>query len=261
MKETNKIKVTRLLIPVLLLAMLVVSSCKPKATHLTQNLENSGVPGLSFTPTPGESTQAIGQQTASAQPPTSVSEPTSNSIEPLTTQAPSVTLPPVQTPSSPVVILTPTVTSKSSTPQAATSTMAPTQSRTSTPTQTRTPTQTATLTPSPTLQTGWAGEWVFFVGEGDGPYKSADGYITLDDLLAEGSFTLDGVAFSFIASLSEDQSNLNGRYQWGATEGWLNWVMDSNYVQFRGTLDNVYAFCAARDGMSMPAPCGDYVPY
>mgnify|MGYP001767598748 FL=1 len=102
---------------------------------------------------------------------------------------------------------------------------------------------------------------MFFVGEGDGPYKSADGYITLDDLLAEGSFTLDGVAFSFIASLSEDQSNLNGRYQWGATEGWLNWVMDSNYVQFRGTLDNVYAFCAARDGMSMPEPCGDYVPY
>lgn len=261
MKETNKIKVSRPLIFALLLAALIVSSCKPKATHLTQNLENSRVPGQSLTRTPGESTQAIGQQTASAQPPTSVSEPTSNSIEPLTTQAPSVTLPPVQTPSSPVVILTPTVTSKSSTPQAATSTMAPTQSRTSTPTQTRTPTQTATLTPSPTLQTGWAGEWTFFVGKGDDPYKSANGNVSLDGLTAEGLFKFDGVAFSFIADLSENQSYLNGRYEWGATEGWLNWVMDSNQSQFRGTLDNVYAFCAARVGMPMPEPCGEYVPY
>ena len=259
MRKTKKIKVPRLFIVVLLLAMLVVSSCKPKATHLTQNLENSKVPGQSLTQTTGVFTSTPGQEITPVQSPTSVNDPTTTLVNPQTTQAPSETLALVQTTTSSPVVLIPTATTKSSTSQAATSTLAPTQTRTLTLTQTRTLTPTQTRTP--TLQTGWAGEWVFFVGEGDGPYKSADGYITLDDLLAEGSFTLDGVAFSFIASLSEDQSNLNGRYQWGATEGWLNWVMDSNYVQFRGTLDNVYAFCAARDGMSMPAPCGDYVPY
>ena len=150
MKETNKIKVTRLLIPVLLLAMLVVSSCKPKATHLTQNLENSGVPGLSFTPTPGESTQAIGQQTASAQPPTSVNDPTATSFEPVITQATSITLSPIQTPTSAAIVLTPTATTKSGTPQAATSTLAPTQTRTPTPTLTKQPTGSATMAPTQT---------------------------------------------------------------------------------------------------------------
>jgi hypothetical protein len=99
------------------------------------------------------------------------------------------------------------------------------------------------------------------VGKGDDPYKSANGNVSLDGLTAEGLFKFDGVAFSFIADLSENQSYLNGRYEWGATEGWLNWVMDSNQSQFRGTLDNVYAFCAARVGMPMPEPCGEYVPY
>ena len=146
-------------------------------------------------------------------------------------------------------------------PNQPTFTRTPTKKPTDTPTVTPSKTPTPTNTLVPTLPTGWAGEWTFYVGEGDGPYKSANGNVSLDGLTAEGLFTLDGVAFSFIAGLSEDQLNLNGRYEWGATEGWLNWVMDSNHVQFRGTLDNVYAFCAARDGMPMPEPCGDYVPY
>ena len=259
MKETNKIKVTRLLIPVLLLAMLVVSSCKPKATHLTQNLENSGVPGLSFTPTPGESTQAIGQQTASAQPPTSVSEPTSNSIEPLTTQAPSVTLPPVQTPSSPVVILTPTVTSKSSTPQAATSTMAPTQSRTSTPTRTPTPTATVALTPSPTLQTGWDGEWTAYLAQPDGTYGSGTLIVTISGDSVIGVFDTAGITMNLEGSLQLDGIIAIGDYTLPAASGRFKWVIqEDSYII--GNINNERAFCAARGGSPQPDPCGYFDP-
>jgi len=265
MKNTKRIKVYRPLIIVILLAALIVSSCRSKATHLTQELENPGDLVQNTAQTPGEPTKGVGQVTPPVQSPSQVYDPTATSIEPLTTQGASTTLPPVQTPTSPPIVLTPTATSRSSTPQAATSTPTPTQTRTTTPTKTTTmtltPTKTTTLTLTPTLQTGWEGEWVFFVGQGDGPYKNANGIITLDGLLAEGSFTLDGVEFSFIADLSADQQNLNGRYQWGAAEGWLAWLMDLNQQQFIGTLDNVYAFCAARPGMPKPDPCGHYVPY
>ena len=265
MKNTKRIKVYRPLIIVILLAALIVSSCRSKATHLTQELENPGDLVQNTSQTIGDATENPEQETPREQSPSQVYDPTATSIEPFTTQGVSTTLPLVQTPTSPPIVLTPTATSRSSTPQSATSTLAPTQTRTTTPTKTTTmtltPTKTATLTLTPTLQTGWEGEWVFFVGQGDGPYKNANGIITLDGLLAEGSFTLDGVEFSFIADLSANQQNLNGRYQWGATEGWLAWLMDLNRQQFIGTLDNVTAFCAARPGMPRPDPCGHYVPY
>ena len=226
MENTKRINVYRPLIIVLLLAVVIVSSCRSKATHLTQELENPGTLVQNTSQTIGDATENPEQVTPQAQSPSQVYDPTATSIEPLTTQGVSTTLPLVQT-----------------------------------ATLTLTPTKTATLTLTPTLQTGWEGEWVFFVGQGDGPYKNANGIITLDGLLAEGSFTLDGVDFSFIADLSADQQNLNGRYQWGAAEGWLAWLMNLNQQQFIGTLDNVYAFCAARPGMPKPDPCGHYVPY
>ncbi len=263
MRATKKFKVCKPLVVVALLAALIVPSCKPGATHLTQNLENTWVSGQRSPQTSGESSQIPEQNIPQVLSSTPVSDPYATSTEPLANQGAQVTSPPVQTPTSALIILTPTATSRSTTPQVPTSTLAPTQAQTSTPTliATATPTITATLTLTPALQTGWAGEWVFFVGEGAGPYRSANGIITLDGPLAEGLFTLDGSEFSFIADLSEDQLNLSGRYQWAAQDGWLAWLMDSNQVQFRGTLDNVYAFCAARVGMPIPDPCGHYVPY
>lgn len=133
----------------------------------------------------------------------------------------------------------------------------PTDPATATPSKTPTPTNPLV----PTLPTGWAGEWKVYVGEGTGPYKSAVGSISLDGLLAQGIFALDEKEFSFIADLSKDQQSLNGSYQWGAAKGWLAWFLDSNLMQFRGTLDNTFVFCAARNGMPMPNPCGRFVPY
>lgn len=258
MKETNRIKVTRPLFFALLLAMLVISSCKPKATHLTQNLENSRVPGQIFTPTPGESTQDLRQETAPVQPPTSVSEPTSNSIEPLTTQAPSVTLPPGQTPSSPVMILTPTTTKRSATPQAATSTMAPTQTRTSTPTLSRTPTRTATLAASPTLQIGWEGEWNFYLDNGSGGYITGTLKITLDGQEVLGGALINGSSYEFVGQLNPAGTSIMGDYTTETDEGWFYWLFLSD-SQFGGMMDNRFAFCASRNGAERPGQCGYFL--
>lgn len=298
MKETKFFKVFKPLIVALLLAALIVSSCKPKATHLTQNLENSRVPGQSSTRTPGESTQAIGQVTDPVQLPTSVNEPTATSIESVTTQAASLTLPPVQTPTAPVIILTPTATSNSSTPQAATATLAttqtrtptrmatttptrtatltptttkrsatpqaatptpaPTQTRTSTPTLSRTPTRTATLTPSPTFQTGWEGEWNFYLDNGSGGYITGMLSITLDGNDVLGEAVIDGSSYEFVGQLNTAGTSIMGDYTTETDEGWFYWVFLSD-SQFGGMMDNRFAFCASRNGAERPGQCGYFI--
>lgn len=264
MKETNKIKVSRLSILVLLLAMLVVSSCKPKATHLTQNLENSRVPGQSLTPSPLVATQESGQETALVQPPTSVSEPTSNSIEPLTSQAPSVTLPPGQTPTSPVMILTPTTTKRSATPQAATPTPAPTQTRTSTltPIQTTQSTSTPTLTPTPTKtataiateQTGWQGEWTAYIGQDDGSFFVGSLTVSLTEDNFLGEVLIDNEVLVFNGDFSGYLDRAYGTWSTQTRSGHFHWLFVSD-DQFRGNIGGGKAFCAARNGALQPNPC------
>ena len=299
MKETKFFKVFKPLIVALLLAALIVSSCKPKATHLTQNLENSRVPGQSSTRTPGESTQAIGQVTDPVQLPTSVNEPTATSIESVTTQAASLTLPPVQTPTAPVIILTPTATSNSSTPQAATATLAttqtrtptrmatttptrtatltptttkrsatpqaatptpaPTQTRTSTPTLSRTPTRTATLTPSPTLQTGWEGEWTAYVVQADGSVLVGILTVTLAGDIVNGEFDVQGSLMNLEGSFLGAGDQVSGSYAGFPGNGFFKWLISEGGT-FVGNLDNQRAFCGARAGLAQPDPCGYFDP-
>lgn len=247
--------------------MLVVSSCKPKATHLTQNLENSRVPGQSLSPSPLVATQESGQETALVQPPTSVSEPTSNSIEPLTSQAPSVTLPPGQTPTSPVMILTPTATLKSTTPPAATQTSSPlvsptktfTPTKTPTPTKTSTPTATVALTPSPTLQAGWDGEWTAYVVQADGSVLVGILTVTLAGDKVNGEFDVQGSLISLEGSFLGAGDQVSGSYAGFPGNGFFKWLISEGGT-FAGNLDNQRAFCGARAGLPQPAPCGYFDP-
>ena len=247
--------------------MLVVSSCKPKATHLTQNLENSRVPGQSLTPSPLVATQESGQETALVQPPTSVSEPTSNSIEPLTTQAPSVTLPPGQTPTSPVMILTPTATLKSTTPPAATQTSSPlvsptktfTPTKTPTPTKTSTPTATVALTPSPTLQAGWDGEWTAYVVQADGSVLVGILTVTLAGDEVSGEYEVQGSLMSLEGSFQGAGDQVSGSYTGFSGNGFFKWIIREAGT-FAGNLDNQRAFCGTRSGLPQPDPCGYFDP-
>lgn len=259
MRDTKIIKVSKPLIVVLILAAMIVSSCSSRVTHLTQNLENSGVPGQLATHAPGQTTLSPGQETALVQPPTSVDEPTATSIEPLTTQSASVTLPPVQTPTSSPVVLNPTATKKSATPQAATSTLAATQTRTPTPTltATATPTKTATLTQTPTLQIGWAGDWMVFWQLENQTY--IEGTISIEvigtDFTASG--TLDGIDYSFTGRVIQDGEVAFGNWTSSTSNGNFIWTEVAN-GQFGGSRDLVFGFCGVRDGVDPPEPC--YIP-
>ena len=259
MKEIKKIKASRLCIVLLLLAMLIVPSCKPKATHLTQNLENSGVPVQSSTRADEGSTQAAGQGIAPTQSSTSVVEPTATPTELLTTQGTAGTLPSDQTPTSPLVVLTPTATKKSATVQPTASTLAPTQTRTSTPTltATATPTKTATLTQTPTLQIGWAGDWMVFWQLENQTY--IEGTISIEvigtDFTASG--TLDGIDYSFTGRVIQDGEVAFGNWTSSTSNGNFIWTEVAN-GQFGGSRDLVFGFCGVRDGVDPPEPC--YIP-
>ena len=256
MKEIKKIKASRLCIVLLLLAMLIVPSCKPKATHLTQNLENSGVPVQSSTRADEGSTQAAGQGIAPTQSSTSVVEPTATPTELLTTQGTAGTLPSDQTPTSPLVVLTPTATKKSATVQPTASTLAPTQTRTSTPTltATATPTKTATLTPTPTLQTGWEGEWIIYIQQANGTYTSGTMILALNGTEVIASANLDVIEYNFEGVNYAEGKQITGPWQTDSSSGYFWWMLVSD-AQFGGSLDLQYGICGARAGAEKPDPC------
>jgi len=248
MKEIKKIKASRLCIVLLLLAMLIVPSCKPKATHLTQNLENSGVPVQSSTRADEVPTQAAGQGIAPTQSSTLVVEPTATPTELLTTQGTAGTLPSDQTPTSPLVVLTPTATKKSATVQPTASTLAPTQTRTSTPTR------TATLTPTPTLQTGWEGEWIIYIQQANGTYTSGTMILALNGTEVIASANLDAIEYNFEGVNYAEGKQITGPWQTDSSSGYFWWMLVSD-AQFGGSLDLQYGICGARAGAEKPDPC------
>lgn len=258
------------------MAAMLVSACNPKATHLTQNLENSSAPGRRYTQTPEGAAQTPGLGGTQAQSPSPIDEPTATSVEQLPTQVPSVTSAPVLTPTSSATVQVPTAASRSTTPPVVTSTLAPTQTRTITPTQTRTvtstqthtstltpsvtatPTQTATLALTPTLQTGWGGEWTFYLDSGSGGYLTGALSITLDGDNVLGEAVINGSNYEFVGQLSADGTSIMGDYTNGTELGWFYWVFLSD-SQFGGTLDNRFAFCASRNDAERPGQCGYFL--
>ena len=256
MRDTKNIKVFNPLIAVLLLAAMIVPSCNPKATHLTQILENSGVPGQRSTQTAGAATQKLGQETSHVHTPSSFFDPTATSIEPMTTQSPSVTPVLGLTPTPSPIVLIPTPTSKSTTSQYATSTLVPSQTRTPTPTLTvtATPTKTATLTLTPTLQTGWEGEWSIYIQQADGTYTSGTMILELNGTEVIASANLDGIEYNFEGDNYAEGKQVTGQWQTDSSSGYFWWMLVSD-AQFGGNQDLQYGICGARAGAEKPDPC------
>lgn len=261
MRVTIRTEILKPFVVSVLVAALILTSCKPKATHLSQSLENSGVPGQNSTQADEGSTQADGQGTAAAQASTSVNEPAATSIEPVITQGSSGTLPPVQTPISPVMILSPTATRKSATTQAATQTSSPLVSptNTSTPTKTPTPTATTALTPSPTIQTGWAGEWTAYLVQADGSVLSGILTLTLAGDKVNGEFDVQGSLMNLEGDFLGAGGEVSGSYTGFPGNGFFKWLISEGGT-FAGNLDNQRAFCGARAGLAQPDPCGYFDP-
>ena len=256
MTETGKTKVSIPLVMMVLIAALLFSSCNPKATHFTQNLEYSRVPGQQSTQTPAVNASTHEQETAPAQAPTSVKESTATKVNPQSTQYVSATSTVAQVSPSASMVLTPTATKKSTTPQPATATLTPTQTRTSTPTltATATPTKTATFTLTPTLQTGWEGEWIIFIQLANGTYTSGTMILALNGTDVIATAILDGVEYNFEGDIYAEGKQITGPWQTDSNSGYFWWQLVSD-AQFGGSQDLQYGICGARAGAEKPDPC------
>ena len=251
MTDTGKTKVSIPLVVMVLIAALLYSSCNPKATHLTQNLEYSRVPGQQSTQTPAVNASTHEQETAPAQAPTSVNEPTATKVNPQSTQGVSATSTVAQVSPSAPMVLTPTATKKS-----ATATLTPTQTRTSMPTLTATasPTKTATLTLTPTSQTGWEGEWIIYIQQANGTYTSGTMILELNGTEVIASANLDGIEYNFEGDNYAEGKQVTGQWQTDSSSGYFWWMLVSD-AQFGGNQDLQYGICGARAGAEKPNPC------
>ncbi len=132
----------------------------------------------------------------------------------------------------------------------------------STPTATRQPTNvplpSPSLTSSPTLQTGWKGDWTFYLDNGYGQDLTGTLNITLSGQEVLAAAVIDGSSYEFVGQLSADRTSIMGDYTSGTNTGWFYWVFISD-SQFGGMLDNRYAFCASRNGAEKPGQCGYFV--
>lgn len=264
MKNTKRFNPSNTFLVVVLIATLFGASCRSRATHLTQNLENSRVPGQQSTQTPEAVAQTPGQETSQLQSPTSGIASTATVISTLATRGASATLPPIQTPTSTSVVVSPTATKKSTTAQAATSTLVPTQTRTSTltPIQTTQSTSTPTLTPTPTKtataiateQTGWQGEWTAYIGQDDGSFFVGSLTVSLTEDNFLGEVLIDNEVLVFNGDFSGYLDRAYGTWSTQTRSGHFHWLFVSD-DQFRGNIGGGKAFCAARNGALQPNPC------
>lgn len=256
MCRPNRIKPFTPLIVVLCGVLLFTCSCNPRGSHFSQPLEvSTGSPTLTFQ-TPGEPTQSPLQETPQPQASSAVIETPTKAGELPATAAASATAAFVLTPTSTSPVQSPTATSKSATPLSAT------QTRTSTPTRTKTlnSTQTKTATPTqPTApQTGWAGEWTFYLDDGSGGYTMGALQITLNGKEVLGEAVINGVNYEFVGQLNSDNTFIMGDYTKPSGTGWFSWVFLSEN-QFGGMLDNRFGFCASRNGAERPGQCGHFI--
>lgn len=257
MDVLNKTRINKSLFLLLLTAAMIVSSCNPKATHLTQNLENSRVPGQASTQTPEEASGTPGLQTLEVPSPSPVYEPSETSAQLVASQTPLATVTPALTRTSSPTGQAPIATTKSSTPQIATLTR--THTSTSTLTTTATTTKTATPTLTSTLQTGWEGEWNAYVVQADGSVLTGILTITLTGDTVYGEFDVQGSLINLVGSTRWAADQVSGDYSGFSGNGFFKWLISESGT-FAGNLDNQRAFCGARAGLAQPDPCGYFDP-
>jgi len=129
-----------------------------------------------------------------------------------------------------------------------------------TPSRTKTATPPMVKTPTPLTQTGWGGIWVGYLQKVDGTYVSGPLIVTLSGTQVSAVFYTSGIDMTLTGEISTDGTQANGRYSLQPGEGWFLWLRETD-SQFRGCIDNQFAFCAAREGINQPSPCGYFSPY
>lgn len=120
-------------------------------------------------------------------------------------------------------------------------------------------TPTVTLTPSPTLLSGWAGDWIAYLAQSDGTYRSGTLTVTISGDSVIGVFDNGGISMNLEGSYQTDKSFVSGDYTLPSSDGFFKWRIEENFYLI-GNIDNEWAFCAAREGFPQPDPCGYFDP-
>ena len=140
------------------------------------------------------------------------------------------------------------------TPQPTTQNPYPIASATVTRTATPKPTNTSTPTQIPTLQTGWAGEWVGYYEKADGSFSTGKLVVTLNGSDLTASLEIDNTVINYQGFVFNEGKFATGNMVGGGSQDSFWWDLLPG-GQFRGTYRNKFAFCGSRQGINQPAPC------
>lgn len=128
---------------------------------------------------------------------------------------------------------------------------------TSTPLPTTSSFFTPTLTPTP--QIGWAGEWIAYLEQPDGGFAVGKLVVSLSGEHVSAQFDQNGAVMNLDGSIYLVDDFVSGNYTTSMNQGHFKWVKRSEGT-FTGNINNELAFCAAREGLPQPQPCGYFDP-
>jgi hypothetical protein len=128
---------------------------------------------------------------------------------------------------------------------------------TSTPLPTTPSSFTPTLTPTP--QIGWTGDWITYLEQPGGGFVVGKLVVSLSGEHVSAQFDQNGTIMNLDGSINLVDDFVSGKYSGSAGEGHFKWVKRSEGT-FTGNINNELAFCAVREGLPQPQPCGYFDP-
>ena len=128
---------------------------------------------------------------------------------------------------------------------------------TSTPLPTTPSSFTPTITPTP--QIGWTGDWIAYLEQPGGGFVVGKLVVSLSGEHVSAQFDQNGTIMNLDGSIYLVDDFVSGKYSGAAGGGNFKWVKPSEGA-FTGNINNELAFCAAREGLPQPQPCGYFDP-
>jgi len=128
---------------------------------------------------------------------------------------------------------------------------------TSTPLPTTPSSFTPTITPTP--QIGWTGDWIAYLEQPGGGFMVGKLVVSLSGEHVSAQFDQNGTIMNLDGSINLVDDFVSGKYSGSAGEGYFKWLKRSEGA-FTGNINNELAFCAVREGLPQPQPCGYFDP-
>ncbi|MGI6740028.1 MAG: hypothetical protein ACOX7C_00865 [Brevefilum sp.] len=126
-------------------------------------------------------------------------------------------------------------------------------------TSTPQPTTPSSFTPTPTPQPGWTGDWIAYLEQPGGGFVVGKLVVSLSGEHVSAQFDQNGTIMNLDGSIYLVDDYVSGMYITSTNQGYFKWLKRSEGA-FTGSINNELAFCAAREGLPQPQPCGYFDP-